>query len=123
MPYKDPERKRAWEQQHRTQRLARRRELRRFQEAAETAQDRVSNPVDSPVGHLWLPLVASVGLAAYSPKFALGVGGLTRFVAASYQKDWSWWLVGLLTIGLAVLFLWSDRKEKGKSANAGEKYN
>ena len=38
MPYNDPQRKREWEQRHRGQRVARRRELRRIEAARQAAQ-------------------------------------------------------------------------------------
>ena len=104
MAYKDPERKKAWEQQHRTQRLARRRELRRQQDAAEATQHGVSS-VGVPIGHL----LAGAGLAAYSPKLALGAGGVTLLSATYFRKGWQWWLVGSLTILIALLFLNWDR--------------
>lgn len=108
MSYKDPERKKAWEQQHRTQRLARRRELRRQQDAAETTQHGVSS-AGVPIGHLLVPLLAGAGLAAYSPKLALGAGGVTLLSATYFRKGWQWWLVGSLTILIALLFLNWDR--------------
>lgn len=112
MPYKDPERKKAWELQHRTQRLTRRRELRRLQEAAKTPQRSASDPVLGPIGPLWLPMLAGAGLAAYSPKLALGAGGLTLLAATYYRKGWQWWLVGALTVLLAFVFLLWERGPK-----------
>ena len=109
MPYKDPEGKKAWEQQHRAQRLARRRELRRQQEGAEATQHGVSSSVGVPIGHLLVPLLAGAGLAAYSPKLALGAGGLTLLSTTYFRKAWQWWLVGSLTILIALLFLNWDR--------------
>jgi len=38
MPYRDHQRKREWEQRHRTHRVARRRELRRIEAARQAAQ-------------------------------------------------------------------------------------
>lgn len=109
MPYKDLERKKAWEQQHRTQRLARRRELRRQQESAEATQHGVSASVGVPIGHLLVPLLAGAGLAAYNPKLALGAGGVTLLSATYFRKGWQWWLVGSLTILIALFFLNWDR--------------
>jgi len=105
MPYKDLERKKAWEQTHRTRRLARRRELRRLEEAAQPIHQSVSNPIGASIGPLWMPMLAVVGIAAYRPKLALGAGGLTLFAAMYYPKGWQWWLIGLLTVLLALLFL------------------
>jgi len=111
MPYKDPESKNEWERQHRTQRLTRRRELRRFHATNEATQNNALQ-LGNPIGLLWLPLAAGAGLAAYNPVLAIGAGGLTLLVATFYKKDWGWWFVGLLTIGLSILFLWTDLNEK-----------
>ena len=105
MPYRDPERKKAWERLHRTRRLARRRELRRLEEATQTDQETVSNPNGPPIGSLLLPTFAAVSIAAYSPKLALGAGGLTLLAATYYKKGWQWWLIGSLTVLLALLFM------------------
>lgn len=101
MPYKDPEGKREWELKHRTERLARRRELRRIQAAQPTPHkgDLAGTAV------LFLPLLAGGALAAYNPKLALGAGGLTLLAATYYRKGWQWWLVGGLTVLLALLLL------------------
>jgi hypothetical protein len=90
MPYKDPEAKREWELKHRAERLARRRELHRIN-AAESAQQK-----DDPAGTgvLFLPILAGGALAAYSPRLALGAGGLILFAAKCYRKGWQWWFVG-----------------------------
>ena len=104
MPYRDPEAKREWELRHRAERLAHRRELRRIQ-AAQSTQPKVD--VDE-VGVL-LPLLAGSALAAYSPKVALGAGVLTLLAAMHYRKGWQWWLVGALTLLLALVF-WNWEK-------------
>jgi hypothetical protein len=41
-------------------------------------------------------------------------GALTLSATAYYKKDWRWWTVGIVTIALAVFFLWNGRKEKEK---------
>jgi hypothetical protein len=35
----------------------------------------------------------------------MAAGGLTLMVAAAYKKGWSWWIVGVLVIVPAFLFL------------------
>ena len=110
MPYKDPERKKVWEWQHRSQRLARRRELRRIDAAQRETQPEALTAHDSAAGFL-LPLVAAGTLAAYNPKLAIGAGGLTLFVAAVYKKDWRWWIVGVLILALGLFFQWNHKNE------------
>ena len=71
MPYKDLQRKQEWELRHRSQRLARRRELRRIEAARKEAQPQVAEVQNSGAGIL-LPLVAGGALAAaYNPKLAV----------------------------------------------------
>lgn len=110
MPYKDPEAKREWERQHRPQRLARRRELRRMETEQKEAQDETLDGV----GFL-LPLIAAGALAAYNPKLAMGTGGLTLAIAAIFKKGWNWWLVGGLIIMLGLFFYWSDQSVEKRS--------
>ena len=103
MPYKDPELKKKWEQGHRSQRIARRRELRKIEAARVTAQPRTPKAHGA---YILLPLVVGGALAAYNPKLAMGAGGLTLLVAVRYKKDWRWWLVGalvLLTLQLLII--------------------
>ena len=112
MPYKDLQRKKEWEQQHRPQRLARRRELRRIEAARKEAQPAALRVEDSGTAFLWLPLVAGGALASYNPQLAMGAGGLTLVVAALYKKSWSWWIVGILLLTMGFLFLRSDQNPK-----------
>ena len=115
MPYKDRERKRQWELQHRTQRLARRGQLRRIEAAHKTAQSAMPKVEERRAGMLWLPLAAGgVALASYTPKIAMGTGGLTLLLAAYHKKDWRLWIAGILILALGFFFHWSDRKEKRK---------
>jgi hypothetical protein len=107
MLYKDSQKKREWEQEHRSQRLARRRELRRIEAARTEAQP------ETPMAHdggasILLPLVAGGALAAYNPKLAMGTGALTLLVATFYSKGRSWWVVGLLLLVLGLFFQWND---------------
>lgn len=41
-------------------------------------------------------------LAAHGPMVAMGAGGLTVFVAATYKKDWRWWVVGIEFAGKSI---------------------
>jgi hypothetical protein len=66
---------------------------------------------------LLIPLLAGGALAAYSPQLALGAGGLTLLAAMHYRKGWQWWLVGALTVLLAVVFLKWDKDPKLDKGN------
>ena len=112
MPYKDLQRKQEWEHQHRSQRLARRRELRRIEAALKEPQPAAFRVEDNGTAFLWLPLVAGATLASYNPKLAVGAGGLTLLVAALYKRSWTWWIVGILFLTLGFLFLRSDQNVK-----------
>ncbi len=97
MPYKDSERKKEWEQEHRSESLARRRELRQFEAARIAAQPGALTGQDGAASTLF-PLVAGGPLAAYNPKLAVAAGTVTLLVAAPYKKDWLWWIVGILIL-------------------------
>jgi hypothetical protein len=111
MPYNDPQKKREWEQEHRSQRLSRRRELRRIEAARIAAQPETLGAHNGEASIL-LPLVAGGALAAYNPKLAIGAGGMTLVVAAAYKKDWRWRIVGVLILALGLYFLWNDQTTK-----------
>jgi hypothetical protein len=49
---------------------------------------------------------------AYSPKLAIGAGGLTLAAVALYKKDWSWWIVGAVILVIALFFLRKQETEK-----------
>ncbi len=111
MPYKDPQRKREWEQRHCRQRHARRRELRQIEAAWKEAHPEA--PMEPVSGAAFmLPMVAGGVLAASNPKLAIGAGGVTVLFAAVYKKDWRWWIVGLLILALGLFFYWNNKKEK-----------
>jgi hypothetical protein len=114
MPYKDPQAKREWERLHRPQRLARRRELRRIETVWKEAQPEAHAVLDGGIGFL-IPLIAGGAVAAYSPKLAIGTGGLTLAIAGIYKKGWSWWVVGILIVVLGLLFYWSDQNDEKPS--------
>jgi hypothetical protein len=110
MPYKDPLRKEEWEEQHRPQRLARRRELRRIEKIRQEAQPelaRVQTGAD-----FFVPLiVAGCGLALYEPMIGVGVGGLTLLLAALYKKSQRWWIAGFVLLAAGLLFQRNDRTQ------------
>jgi hypothetical protein len=112
MPYRDPQKKREWEQEHHSRRLSRRRELRRIEAARIAAQPEIQRQQGSGAEFV-LPLVAGSALAAYNPKLAIGAGGMTLVVAAAYKKDWRWWIVGVFILVFA-LFLRSNDQSKNK---------
>ena len=109
MPYKDPQYKRQWESQHRTYRLARRRELRRIAAARKAAQPEPPRAEDSTAGILWLPVAGGIALAAFNPKLAIGAGSLTLVAAATLKKSWVWWMLGILTLALGLFFQWKNQ--------------
>jgi hypothetical protein len=111
MPYKDPQRKMEWEMRHHSQRLARRRELRQIEAAWKEAHPEAASLRDSRADFL-LPVFAGGALAAYSPKLAIGVGGVTLLLAAIYKKDLSWWIVGGVILALGLFFQWNDQSPK-----------
>ena len=116
MPYKDPQAKKEWERQHRPQRLARRRELRRVETTRKEARPEADAVQDRDISFL-IPLIAGGALAAYSPKLAIGAGGLTLAIAGIYKKGWSWWAVGMLIVALGLLFYWSDQNDENPSTS------
>ena len=117
MPYKDLERKKEWERLHRPERLARRRELRRIAIAQQpTRPDATST--DPNVAALLIPLVAGGALAAYNPKLGMVAGGGTLAIAAIFKKGWSWWVLGVAILALALLFYWN--KQNPESRNPGK---
>ena len=108
MPYKDPERKKQWEFQHRARRIARRRQLRRIETAQKVEQPPASDTHSEVPGVLWAPMAGSVALALYNPKMATGIGALVLISAAALKRDWRWWLVGVTALLLGLLLYWSD---------------
>ena len=108
MPYKDPERKKQWESQHRARRIARRHQLRRIEIAKKADQAPPPDTQSGFSGGLWAPIAGSVALAIYNPKLATGIGALVLVSAAALKKDWRWWLVGVTALLLGLLLYWSD---------------
>ena len=110
MPYKDPQAKKEWERQHRPQRLTRRRELREI----ETTQKQTHAEGIGVVKFL-VPVIAGGALAAYSPRLAIGAGGLTVVIAAIFRKGWSWWVMGILILLFGLFFHWNDQNDEKAS--------
>src|SRR5271167_2426330 len=108
MPFKDVQRKKEWEQQHRTQRLARRRELRRIEAAREEARPEVANSGAIEAAFL-LPLAGGSALVAYNPKLAIGTGGVALVAAALLKKGLSLWIFGALLLALGLIFHWNNK--------------
>jgi hypothetical protein len=120
MPYKDPERKKEWERLHRTERLARRRELRVAQAVEQTAQPIAVPKASGGVGFV-APLIAGGALAAWNPKLGMGAGSLTLVVAAVWKKNWAWWLVGCATLLIALLFYFTNNEKTDNPIGSGAK--
>jgi hypothetical protein len=120
MPYKDLERKKEWERQHRVERLARRRELRQI--AADQGMTRpvLANQESSTGVGFLIPPIAGGALAAYSPKLGMGAGGLTLVAAAVWKRNWIWWFVGcvVLLIGLLVYFFENEKTDDSVGSGA-----
>lgn len=112
MPYKDLERKKEWERLHRPERLARSRELRRIEAAQRAARPNATGTEHNVAGFL-IPLVAGGALAAYNPKLGMAAGGGTLAIAAIFKKGWSWWVLGLVILALALFFLLGQTKWGG----------
>lgn len=114
MPYKDPQMKREWEWRHRSQRIARRRELRRIETVREEGQPGTPRAQDGTAGLLWLPVLGGAALASYNPKLAVGAGGVTLVAAAFYKKGSTWWIVGALILAIGLLFQWNNSEKRQK---------
>jgi hypothetical protein len=114
MPYKDPERKKEWEKIHRAERLARRRELRRVGsrpiDAPQVEPQRNAPKVEVAGLALLFPVIAGCVFAAHSPRAGIAVGGLTLVSAVVFKKSWVWWLVGCVTLLVALFFYRRDHQ-------------
>jgi hypothetical protein len=108
MPYKDLEQKRTWEEEHRAERLARRRELRQI-EAARIAAQPAQSPSPGGGAVVFFSMLAGGALATHNPKLAMSTGGLTLVIAAYYKKGRNWWIVGIVVL---VIGLFSYLNEK-----------
>jgi hypothetical protein len=109
MPYKDPLRKKEWEQRHRPQRLARRHELRRIEKIRQEAHPEIARAQTGGADSLVPLVVAGCGLALYAPRIAVGAGGLTLILAALYKRGPSWWIVGFVILAAGLLFQRNDQ--------------
>jgi hypothetical protein len=118
MPYKDPERKKEWERLHRTERVARRREQRFAGSVEQTPRPIADREVTVGVGFV-VPLVAGGALAAWNPKIGIGAGGLTLVVATVWKKNWAWWLVGCVTLIIALVFYFTNNEKTESATGSG----
>jgi hypothetical protein len=118
MPYKDPQRKKEWERLHRTERLARRRELRHAQAVEQTSRPIAVREPSGGVGFV-VPLIAGGALAAWNPKLGMGAGSLTLVVAAVWKKNWAWWLVGCVTLFIALLSYFTNNEKTDNPIGSG----
>jgi hypothetical protein len=109
MPYKDPERKKEWEQLHRAERLARRRELRRI-EASRAETPRQLRKGEAGNSALRIPATASEATAAHNSGLGIAAGGLALVSSAVVKKAWIWWLAGCVILVVALLFYWRNRQ-------------
>jgi hypothetical protein len=76
----------------------------------ETAQEKVQPEASKEAQH------EGLGAARFLlPVVAIGVGGLTVAIAATYKKGWRWWIVGALMLALGVYFYWSDQNAEKRS--------
>jgi hypothetical protein len=117
MPYKDPERKKEWERLHRPQRLARRRELRRIEGAQQEPRREIPR-ADVGISALLVPVIAVGAVAACDPMLGMGTGGVTLAIAAIYKKRWTWWIVGVVILAVALFFYW-NHKNAAESRSGG----
>ena len=92
MPYRDPEQKREWERLHRSERNARRRELRRVEAARGEAQPEAKRLQDG-TSYLVLSLAAGSALAGANPQLAIATGVLTVAMAVLLRKGAGTWKV------------------------------
>ena len=112
MPYRDPAKKREWEELHRAERLARRRELRQTKSVEHYHQpQQEAEKVEFGNSALLIPLVAGGALAAYSPKVGLAIGGLGLISSAVLKKGWAWWFVSVVILIVALFSYWQDRQD------------
>ncbi len=119
MPYKDLERKKEWERQHRVERSARRRELRQIATAQGATRPTPADQESSKGGGFLIPMIAGGALAAYNPMLGMGAGGLTLVVAAIWKKNWAWWLVGCVTLFIALLFYFTNNEKTDDLTGSG----
>lgn len=112
MPYTDPKRKQEWEQEHRIQRLARRRELRSIERDRQETSCALDRSEVSNAASVWAPLAIGGALSFYDPKLAIGAGGLVLLAAAIGKKQAGWWVVGALILIVGCFFYWSAKSEE-----------
>jgi hypothetical protein len=114
MPYTDPQRKQEWEQQHRAQRLARRRQLRHIERTRLETVSAAGVPEANKSALVWAPLIVGGAVASYDPKLAIGAGGLTLLIAVIGKKGAGWWIVGAIVLVIGFFFYWNGQNEEEK---------
>ena len=119
MPYKDLERKKEWERQHRAERSARRRELRQIAADQGTTRTVPGNQESGGGGDFLIPMIAGGALTAYSPKLGIGAGGLTLVAAAVWKKSWVWWFVGCVVLLIGLLFYFTENEKPDDPVGSG----
>jgi hypothetical protein len=98
--------------------MARRRELRGIAAAQRATRPDATSTEHNVAGSL-IPLVAGGALAAYSPKLGMAAGGGTLVIAAVWKKDWAWWLVGCVTLFIALLFYFTNNEKTDSPTGSG----
>ena len=118
MPYTDPQHKQDWERQHRTQRLARRRELRRIEKTRLQSVGTAAAPESNNSSLVWVPILVGGALAAYDPKLAIGAGSLTLLAAAIGKQRAAWWIVGAIILVIGLLTHLNGSKEGSNESSS-----
>jgi 1,4-dihydroxy-2-naphthoate octaprenyltransferase len=49
----------------------------------------------------------------------MGAGSLTLVVAAIWKKNWAWWLVGCVTLFIALLFYFTNNEKTDSPIGSG----
>jgi hypothetical protein len=112
MPYKDPERKKEWERLHRPERLDRRRELRHIQAVQPVTTRPQATGGDLAELSFLVPVAAGTTLSAFDPTLGAVAGGLTLLSSVIWKKDWKWWVIGIVTLIVALLCYLNEQSEK-----------
>jgi hypothetical protein len=62
-----------------------------------------------------------LSLAAWNPKLGMGAGSVTLVVAAIWKKNWVWWLVGCVTLLIALFFYFTNNEKTDNLTGSGAK--
>jgi cell division protein FtsW (lipid II flippase) len=63
-------------------------------------------------------LIAGGALTAYSPKLGMAAGGGTLAIAVIFKKSWTWWVLGIVILALALFFY--SNKQNGEGLQSGK---